>query len=52
MSTNPLLPGERTRLGCWFRRPAEIPKFPGGTPGTACETPALPGTDEHRSVRV
>ena len=37
------IPGERTRPGCWHRRPADVSGVPGGTPGTACETQALPG---------
>ena len=38
--------GERTRLGCWRRRPADASEVLGGTPRTACETQALPGKRE------
>ena len=33
---------ERTRLGCWRRRPADAPEALGETPWAACETQALP----------
>jgi hypothetical protein len=36
--------GERTRLGCWRRRPADVSEVLGETPRTACETQALPET--------
>ncbi len=35
--------GERTRLGCWLRRLAEVSDALGGTPRAAGETQALPG---------
>ena len=46
---DPLWLGERTRLGCWLRRPAEAFEILGETPRTACETQALPGKSRPRS---
>jgi hypothetical protein len=34
---------ERTRLGCWRRRPADASETLGETPRVACGTQALPG---------